>query len=64
MKTQVSIDGYPGFIEFDDDEGNPDDITIDSMKENGDAQSVRFPVRFLDKLIKLMRAYSELERLQ
>jgi hypothetical protein len=64
MKTQVSVDGYPGFIEFDDDEGDVDDITIDSMKENGDAQSVRFPVRFLGDLIRLMRAYSELERLQ
>jgi hypothetical protein len=64
MKTQISIDGYPGFIEFDDEEQSPDDIVIDSMKENGDAQTVRFPVRFMRKLIGLMTAYSELEKLQ
>jgi hypothetical protein len=63
MKTQVSIDGYPGFIEFEDDH-EPDDIVIDLMKENGDAQTVRFPVRFLRKIIGLMTAFSELEKLQ
>jgi hypothetical protein len=59
MKTQVSIEGLIGFIEFDDEDCGDDAVVIDSMKANGDAQTIIIPIKHMGEFLKFLNNYMQ-----